>query len=173
MHTNKNIIGVRKMINLFNKLPSTTHRVVIRTNPNVNAQIRNQTILNLNIYKNCSDEEKSKRISMLKFEWDTERVLETNAASIIFISSILGLKFSKCWFFVTGTVGFFLLQHALTGWCPPLPLIRMMGVRTAEEINNERTVLKMLRKDFTQNKKNNNNKNKIINVVDMLRMVEK
>ena len=45
-------------------------------------------------------------------------------------------------------VGAFLLQHALQGWCPPLPLLRQLGVRTAEEINEERTALKTIRGDF-------------------------
>jgi hypothetical protein len=54
-------------------------------------------------------------------------------------------------FLLTGAVGFFLLQHALQGWCPPLPVIRKMGVRTVEEINNERIVLKNIRGDFSHN----------------------
>lgn len=52
---------------------------------------------------------------------------------------------------MTGAVGFFLLQHALQGWCPPLPIIRKIGVRTAEEINQEKTVFKLIRGDFTGN----------------------
>ncbi|MGH7194555.1 MAG: hypothetical protein ACREJM_13640, partial [Candidatus Saccharimonadales bacterium] len=45
-------------------------------------------------------------------------------------------------------VGGFLLQHALHGWCPPVPLFRRLGVRTAAEINQERFALKSLRGDF-------------------------
>jgi hypothetical protein len=44
----------------------------------------------------------------------------------------------------------FLLQHALQGWCPPLPVLRRLGVRTADEINQERYALKALRGDFAQ-----------------------
>jgi hypothetical protein len=32
-----------------------------------------------------------------------------------------------------------LLMHALQGWCPPLPVIRKLGVRTAKEIFEEKT----------------------------------
>jgi hypothetical protein len=82
-------------------------------------------------------------------EWDIERALETSAGALILLSSIKGFKKSKCFLF-TGAIGFFLLQHALQGWCPPLPIMRKLGVRTSEEIYNEKTVLKILRGDFSQ-----------------------
>jgi hypothetical protein len=43
-----------------------------------------------------------------------------------------------------------MLQHALQGWCPPLPFIRKRGVRTADEINAEKTALKLMRGDFAK-----------------------
>jgi hypothetical protein len=39
--------------------------------------------------------------------------------------------------------GFF-LQHAIQGWCPPLPLFRSFGVRSQREIEAERHALKAL-----------------------------
>lgn len=141
-------------------LPPTASRVALNTHPAVNARIRQQTIEAVNIYKDSSDEEDtdraeqmnkdavSCRIRELNSEWDTERVLEANAAAVVVASTVLGLKSSRYWFALTGAVGLFLLQHALQGWCPPLPFIRRRGVRTAEEIYNEKTVLKMLRGDF-------------------------
>jgi len=42
----------------------------------------------------------------------------------------------------------FLLQHAVQGWCPPLPVLRRLGFRTAREIEVERNALKALRGDF-------------------------
>jgi hypothetical protein len=42
----------------------------------------------------------------------------------------------------------FLLQHAVQGWCPPVKYFRRRGVRTAEEIAEERFALKALRGDF-------------------------
>jgi hypothetical protein len=38
-------------------------------------------------------------------------------------------------------VGTFLLQHALQGWCPPVPILRRLGYRTAREIFEERLAL--------------------------------
>jgi hypothetical protein len=36
--------------------------------------------------------------------------------------------------------GFF-LQHAIQGWCPPLPVLRRLGFRTVQEIEEERAIL--------------------------------
>ena len=35
-------------------------------------------------------------------------------------------------------VAAFLLEHAVQGWCPPLAVLRRLGVRTAHEIERER-----------------------------------
>jgi hypothetical protein len=48
------------------------------------------------------------------------------------------------WLALPGVVGTFLLQHGLQGWCPPLPLFRLLGVRTKEEIKEERYALRAL-----------------------------
>jgi hypothetical protein len=42
----------------------------------------------------------------------------------------------------------FFAQHALQGWCPPLPILRRHGVRAAREIERERYAIKALRGDF-------------------------
>jgi len=146
--------------------PSTTKRVSINSNPNVNFKIRNHTIRNINIYKNSSDKILSDNIEKLNNEWDIERLLEAKAATIIITSTILGLKSNKNWFLLTGAAGIFLLQHSIQGWCPPVPLLRRMGFRTSEEINNEKIVYKMLRKDF-------DSINADMDVVEMLNIAEK
>ena len=52
-------------------------------------------------------------------------------------------------------VGGFLLQHAVQGWCPPLPIFRRGGVRTQAEIEQERYALKAIRGDFEQMREGN------------------
>lgn len=89
------------------------------------------------------------RLAELDREWDIERALETNAASIVLIGAALGAFVDRRFFIVPAVVGGFLLQHALQGWCPPLPLFRRMGVRTVAEIDQERYALKALRGDFS------------------------
>jgi hypothetical protein len=90
----------------------------------------------------------SRRIQQLEREWDIERWLETNASSIALTSLVLGITRSRKYLLLTGTVLSFLLMHAIQGWCPPVPLLRKMGVRTRSEIDREKFALKVLRGDF-------------------------
>lgn len=133
-----------------NIFPPTAQRVFMRTDPLINAEIRNQTLRNLNIFKNGNETDISDRIKKLNEEWDTERVLEVNASLLILLSSYLGIRTSRIWFLLTATVAVFMLQHAFFGWCPPLPIVRKWGVRTEDEIHGEKTALKFMRGDFKE-----------------------
>jgi DUF2892 family protein len=88
------------------------------------------------------------RVEELDREWDIERRLEATASSAIVATSILGFISSRKWFFLTAVVGGFLFQHAVKGWCPPLPVFRAIGARTRKEIDREKFALKALRGDF-------------------------
>jgi hypothetical protein len=88
------------------------------------------------------------RISRLDREWDVERVLETNAAALALAGLALGVTRDRRWLLLPGVVLPFLLQHAIQGWCPPIEIIRRLGVRTRREIDRERVALKALRGDF-------------------------
>jgi hypothetical protein len=81
-------------------------------------------------------------------EWDIERTLEANAASVVLIGCALGAFVDRRFFALPAVVGAFLLQHAVQGWCPPLPVFRRAGVRTSAEIDHERYALKAIRGDF-------------------------
>jgi hypothetical protein len=54
---------------------------------------------------------------------------------------VLGSTVNRKWFLLSAAVQGFFLQHALEGWCPPLPTLRKLGVRTAQEIEAERYAL--------------------------------
>lgn len=95
-----------------------------------------------------SSEEITKRVHSLEDEWDIERYLETNASIITLVSLVLGLLVHRYFFILTFIVPTFLLQHALQGWCPPLPIFRKFGKRTKREIDIERHALKALRGDY-------------------------
>ena len=129
------------------KLPPTARRVAWNTSGKVNADIRGRTLKNMERAIDSGDLDGA--IRRMDREWDTERVLETNAACLLLLSLGLGVAKDRRWLWLTGGVAAFLLQHALQGWCPPLPVIRVLGVRTAGEIGVERTALKSLRGDFT------------------------
>jgi hypothetical protein len=70
------------------------------------------------------------------------------APSITLLGIGLGLTHHRNWFALPILVQSFFLQHALQGWCPPVPLLRRLGVRTASEIDHERNALKALRGDY-------------------------
>ncbi|HTO05034.1 MAG TPA: hypothetical protein VL069_15090 [Opitutus sp.] len=89
------------------------------------------------------------RIAELEREWDVERTLEANASTLALLGALLGTTTNKKWFLLTGTVLGFLLQHATSGWCPPLPVLRKLGIRTQSEIDQEKFALKAIRGDFT------------------------
>ncbi len=88
------------------------------------------------------------RIHELEEEWDVERWLETNASALALARAVLGLTLHRKWLVLTCTVTGFLLQHAISGWCPPLPILRRLGIRTRSEIAREKFALKVLRGDF-------------------------
>lgn len=89
-----------------------------------------------------------RHIEELNREWDVERYLQTNASILALTGTILGATVSKKFFLIPGAVLSFFLQHAVQGWCPPVPVFRRMGVRTRKEINREKYALKALRGDF-------------------------
>ena len=111
-------------------------------------QIEEQLERNVRFHGARSEEEISDRISELENEWSMERYLDTNASVIGLTSAVLGLTVNRAWLLLTAAVSGFLLQHAIKGWCPPVPVFRNMGVRTRGEIDREKFALKALRGDF-------------------------
>src|SRR5690606_5848893 len=89
-----------------------------------------------------------RRLAELDKEWDVERTLQTNFAALSLAGIGLASKVSKRWSILALAVPAFMIQHALQGWCPPLAVLRRLGIRTAKEINDERFALKSLRGDF-------------------------
>ena len=100
-------------------------------------------------YSVSSDAEISARIDALDREWDIERYLEVIAPSFALSGVTLGTLGSRKWLLLPAVVLGFLVQHAIQGWCPPLAVLRRMGVRTRREIEEERYALKALRGDFS------------------------
>ena len=50
----------------------------------------------------------------------------------------LGTTSDRRWFALPALVTLFLFQHAIQGWCPPVPILRRLGFRTSYEIEEER-----------------------------------
>ncbi|WP_050615097.1 YgaP family membrane protein [Bacillus testis] len=119
----------------------TATRVERSSQDYINDEIQEEIERRIDFYKTKDKKEILDRISQLDKEWDTERVLETNASSLVIAGSILAMTVNKKWAIMPAVVGSFLLQHALQGWCPPLAIIRRAKVRTSNEINQERRAL--------------------------------
>lgn len=129
-------------------IKSTLDRVRKNTGPTSNERIRQHTLAKIEEASGAGRDAINQRLKQLDREWDVERCLETGASTLLLASLALGYKVDRKWFFLSGGIAGFLLQHALQGWCPPLPIFRRLGVRTSDEINQERFTLKALRGDF-------------------------
>lgn len=123
-------------------------RVRSNTAEEINRQLDREMEARVREYAHKTPEEISRRINELGREWDMERLLETNASALALTGLVLGAVHNKKWLILPGVVLPFLLQHALQGWCPPIPLFRRLKVRTRQEIEREIYALKVLRGDF-------------------------
>jgi hypothetical protein len=127
--------------------PATASRVEQNTPDSINRQIARETEERVRHYA-AHPWQIPGRLAELDAEWDMERTLEANAATLAFTGTLLGTFVNKRFLLIPALVTAFLLQHALQGWCPPVPFFRKRGVRTAAEIDRERYALKALRGDF-------------------------
>lgn len=124
--------------------------VSAKTAAPVNKRIENAMRDRILIYAHKSPEEITQRISELEQEWDIERWLEANASALAFGGLTLSILGGKKWLLLPATVLPMLFYHAVSGWCPPIPLFRRLGLRTQREIDAEIYALRLLRGDFDE-----------------------
>ena len=115
----------------------TRDRVTANTDPAVNERIRRRAEERLWFYEQNPDLI-PRRLRELDEEWDIERSLETASSSISLFGLAMAVLSGRRWLVLPLLVQGFFLQHGIQGWCPPLPALRKMGVRTQEEIEDER-----------------------------------
>jgi hypothetical protein len=123
-------------------------RVRSSTAPSRNEKIDQEMISNITHYSGQETAKIESRIRELDKKWDIERTLELNAGLLGLAGTVLALTVDKRWAIVPAVVTTFLVQHAIQGWCPPLPLFRMMGIKSRPELDREKYALKALRDDF-------------------------
>jgi hypothetical protein len=123
-------------------------RVRRHTRPEINERIDFESAWSVSLAASGGPAAIHERLFELDREWDIERYLEANAASFAFAGVLLGAFHSRRWLILPGVVSFFLFQHAVQGWCPPLTIFRHAGVRTRKEIDREKYALKAIRGDF-------------------------
>jgi hypothetical protein len=130
-------------------MPTSRDRVPSHTADDVNRRIRRRTARRVHYYSTHRGEI-PRRLQALEREWDIERAIEANAAALGFIGVALGATRDRRWLALPALVTGFLFQHAVQGWCPPVPVLRRLGFRTAFEIEVERQALKALRGDYAR-----------------------
>lgn len=127
--------------------PSTRDRVPVHTDAAVNERIEGEIRARVHRLSGNTAQIPA-RLKDLAEEWDIERAIEANASTLAFIGVALGFFAHPYWLILPALVTAFLLQHAVQGWCTPVPILRRMGFRTVHEIEQERYALKALIGDF-------------------------
>jgi hypothetical protein len=123
-------------------------RVKEATPSSVNAKLEAQTWQRVGEYTNKNVADISARIDELDKEWDIERYLGVNMSTLALIGLALAYFVHINWLLLPAIVLAFFFQHAVQGWCPPLPILRLFKIRTSKEIEQEKYALKTLRGDF-------------------------
>jgi hypothetical protein len=129
-------------------MPNEFDRVRAHTAPEITRKIDDEIEKNIRFYATRPPEAITARIRELDCEWDIERWLQANASAVASTGVVLAATVNKKWLWLTGGVLGFLFLHAMQGWCPPVPVLRRLGVRTRGEIDREKFALKALRGDF-------------------------
>jgi hypothetical protein len=121
-------------------------RIREHTRESVNKRIDRQTLGAVADSIGSSDEIVG-RLRELDREWNVDRALMVNFAAIGGLTAAMTMRnlLRKGRFGGWGALFWvqvgFLAYHAIKGWCPPLPVFRRLGFRSANEIGAEREVL--------------------------------
>ncbi|WP_237684077.1 hypothetical protein [Pseudaminobacter soli (ex Zhang et al. 2022)] len=145
---------------------STKLRVAAHSDSGVNLKLQREMKARI-AYFAQHPEEIPRRLEELDQEWDIERAIEANASSLAFAGLLLGTAVDRRWLALPAVVTGFLFQHAIQGWCPPVPVLRRLGFRTADEINQERYALRALRGDFSLIERASNKVAAVLNAIGL------
>jgi hypothetical protein len=126
---------------------TTTNRVEMNTSGSLNTEFQKQLEANVAKYANATRAELDARLAELDKEWSVERLIEVEAPSMIGLGAILGAAFNRKWFALSALAASMVILHNTQGWYPLLPLFRRLGVRSQNEIEQERSALRALRGD--------------------------
>ena len=90
----------------------------------------------------------SRRLEALDREWDIDRTIEAEAATMGLIGLTLCALVRPAFLAMPATVGAAVFLFGTRGLYPLLPIFRRLGIRTAREIERERYAVKAVRGDF-------------------------
>ncbi|MBI5545437.1 MAG: hypothetical protein HY901_16245 [Deltaproteobacteria bacterium] len=122
-------------------------RVRAHTPNPINEQIDSQTRARLAEVQELGPVQVGRRLADLDREWDVDRTLMAMFPILGGTTFALGLraitarKKGNGWLYLFGTQMAFMMLHAVAGWCPPVSVLRRLGIRTQREITLERQSL--------------------------------
>jgi hypothetical protein len=125
----------------------TTQRVEANTAAVINQRYEERLRENIARYAHADRQAIDRRLSELDREWNTERLIETEAPLMIGLGIALGLAHNRRWFGMSALAAGMVILHNLQGWYPLLPVFRRLGIRSQNEIEQERNALRVLRGD--------------------------
>ena len=110
-------------------------------------KVRRQTECSLAYYVE-HPHEVDDRLRELDDEWDTERLLDLNGSLAALGGLAISMFRGSKWIMFSAAMLGFGLQRTLTPTKAPLRLLRRLGIRTRQEIQEERLALMALRGDL-------------------------
>jgi hypothetical protein len=116
-------------------------RVRARTPARVNERIDERTVASIRAYAARDRDAIKRRLAELEREWDVDRAVFIIASLLGTATSELAVRRGGGWRWLLRTQFGFLAVHALSGWCPPVSVVRRLGFRTTKEIEVERRAL--------------------------------
>jgi hypothetical protein len=126
----------------------TADPIRAHTPPEINSRIDLGIATRVRNYEHRSHADITRRIEALDREWDVDRLVAVKASALAFTGLALGTLRHRSWLAIPALTLPLLLQYSVQGWCPPIALLRRLGVRTRGEIDREKYALKVLRGDF-------------------------
>ena len=120
---------------------------VARTEDRSAARIHHRIVGRVEEFAAAGPEAIDRRLKELEEEWDIERVIATGSAATVLAGVGLGM-IDRRLLALPAAAGGLLLLHTLGVRSPLAVALRSLGLRTAVEIGEERTALKVLRGDF-------------------------
>ena len=124
--------------------PATTNRTERNTSSSALQKFDHQFKENVAKLRGADKDAIAQRLDELDREWNIERAIELEAPSMILLGLALGTLSNRKWFAVSALAAGMVIAHNVQGWYPLLPVFRAAGLRTAEEIEQERMALKLL-----------------------------
>lgn len=116
-------------------------RVRQNTREEINARIDRQIERNTSYMSTQSPEVIQERLIELDGEIDIETLLGRMSSTVSLAGLALGAVANKRLLIIPAMIQAFYLNHMIRGWCPPLPVLRRLGVRTSKEIEKEKQAL--------------------------------